>query len=708
MEIKYLYQDEKQTPENRAQDLIARMNLEEKINQLSGEIVMNQIPEGTLGHGIGELVVYASKGSMEETAEFINTIQKKIINNSRWGIPVIVHAEALCGGVVAGMTQYPSPIGLGASFMPELVEKMAENIKNEMRNVGIRQVLSPVLDLACDFRWGRTNETYGNDPILVSAFGCAHVQGMQTNDLRKGVIATCKHFLGYSSPEGGINTARTQTDNRDLRENFAKPFEAAIRKAGLKSIMNSYSEYDGETICASKHILTDLLRDDLGFDGAVVSDYSSLIRIKDNSRMAEDYQQAGILALKAGIDVELPKAVCYGSNLLQAVKEGKIEEKYVNTAVKRVLKLKFELGLFEKPYCEYKELDCLKCYQLSEKMTEKSITLTKNDGILPLTDRKIKVAVIGPTGDNLRMLSGCYSVAGSIDMIFSGMSQEGVDNETAVTVPDKYKRMSPEISAKIDRIIRQIYPMSKTIYEAIKEYYPETEYVEGCDIGDNIYYDKEKEGWLPGIYGGEVLAKCVARIINPGGKLAVDIPRSTVQTPVYYYQQNGSRSDSPMYGLNKHGYLNESCCSVRPFGYGKSYTSFTYKCQNMNVDEELGLPLLTFEVEVSNIGEMEGDETIQLYGIDEYASIIQPQKILLGFKRVTLCPGETKKIIISFRLDQMAFPDKCGNWILERGRFIFEIGYSSRDIIDTYEYTLESSIDIDHTKRPFFAEAYVI
>lgn len=787
MEIKYLYQDEKQTPENRAQDLIARMNLEEKINQLSGEIVMDQIPEGTLGHGIGELVVYASKGSMEETAEFINTIQKKIINNSRWGIPVIVHAEALCGGVVAGMTQYPSPIGLGASFMPELVEKMAENIKNEMRNVGIRQVLSPVLDLARDFRWGRTNETYGNDPTLVSAFGCAHVQGMQTNDLRKGVIATCKHFLGYSSPEGGINTARTQTDNRDLRENFAKPFEAAIRKAGLKSIMNSYSEYDGETICASKHILTDLLRDDLGFDGAVVSDYSSLIRIKDNSRMAEDYQQAGILALKAGIDVELPKAVCYGSNLLQAVKEGKIEEKYVNTAVKRVLKLKFELGLFEKPYCEYKELDCLKCYQLSEKMTEKSITLTKNDGILPLTDRKIKVAVIGPTGDNLRMLSGCYSVAGSIDMIFSGMSQEGVDNETAVTVPDKYKKMSPEISAKIDRIIRQIYPMSKTIYEAIKEYYPETEYVEGCDIGDNIYYDKEKavaaakkadiviltlggkngwgsnctdgegldntsiglpgrqeklmrevynvnrnviiihtdnkplvntfaydhipaiiEGWLPGIYGGEVLAKCVAGIINPGGKLSVDIPRSTGQTPVYYYQQNGSRSDSPMYGLNKHGYLNESCCSVRPFGYGKTYTSFTYKCQNMNVDEELGLPLLTFEVEVSNIGEMEGDETIQLYGIDEYASIIRPQKILLGFKRVTLCPGETKKIIISFRLDQMAFPDKCGNWILERGRFIFEIGYSSRDIIDTYEYTLESSIDIDHTKRPFFAEAYVI
>ena len=149
------------------------------------------------------------------------------------------------------------------------------------------------------------------------------------------------------------------------------------------------------------------------------------------------------------------------------------------------------------------------------------------------------------------------------------------------------------------------------------------------------------EGWLPGIYGGEVLAKCVAGIINPGGKLSVDIPRSTGQTPVYYYQQNGSRSDSPMYGLNKHGYLNESGCSVRPFGYGKSYTSFTYKCQNMNVDEELGLPLLTFEVEVSNIGEMEGDETIQLYGIDEYASIIQPQKILLGLKRETLCPGET-------------------------------------------------------------------
>lgn len=780
----YLYQNPELSPEERVKDLLGRMSLDEKVRQICGEIVMNEIPEEQLKDGIGELVVYSPKQSLRDMAEFTNKVQETVVQNSRWGIPVIIHAEALCGGAVPGMTPYPSPIGLGASFMPELVEEMAGNIREELKNVGIRQALSPVLDLARDFRWGRTNETYGSDPTLVSEFGCAYVKGLQTDHIENGVAATCKHFLGYSVSEGGLNTARTVTDNKDLRENFAKPFEAVIRKAGVKSIMNSYSEYDGESISASKKILTDLLRKDLGFNGTVVSDYSSLIRLTDNVQMAEDYQKAGIMAIQAGMDVELPNPVCFGKATADSVRSGMLDEKYLDQAAGRILKLKFELGLFENPYCEYQESDSHAAYELSRTMTQKTLTLTQNNGILPIKNTETKIVVIGPTGNNLRMMSGCYSVAGSIDMIFAGMSQEGVDNESAVGVPEEYQRMDTAVTQQIDGIIRQMYPMSKTIYESVKAIYPNTEYEEGCDIGDCKYYEKDKvikaaekadvviltlggkngwgsnctdgegldntsiglpgsqetlmkdvyevnpniiiihtdnkplvstfayehipaiiEGWLPGIYGGEVLAECIKGSFCPGGKLPVDIPRSTGQTPVYYYQQKGSRTDGVMYGINKHGYRNEPCRSARPFGYGMSYTSFQYECQNMCVSEDGETPVISFTVCVKNTGNMEGDEIVQLYGIDEFASVIRPQKLLLGFKRLNLKPGETKRVCFTINLNQMAFPNKEGKWVLEEGNYIFEIGRDSQNIEKTYPYKLSETISVDHTKREFYAQA---
>ncbi len=354
---KYPFQDARLSAGERAKDLVGRMTLEQKAQQLTCAMVMGRAQEEMIKDGIGEVYMFVGLPPAREVAAMIRAVQNQVMEQSGWGIPAIVHQEALSGPMFSQCAVFPTSIGLGATFEPELVEDMADRIRQQMVNLGVRQALSPVLDLVRDFRWGRTGEDYGSDPTLVSEMACAFVSGLQGEDLREGVVATAKHFIGYSQTEGGLNGTRTVTDWRDIRENFAKPFEAAIRKAGLRSVMNSYSEYDGELICGSKRILTDLLRDDLGFDGVVVSDYTSVENIVEKCPIEENAMDAGVHCLKAGLDVELPNQYGYGPTLVEAVRQGRIEEAYVDRSVERVLKLKFELGLFEKPYGEFREMD---------------------------------------------------------------------------------------------------------------------------------------------------------------------------------------------------------------------------------------------------------------------------------------------------------------------------------------------------------------
>ena len=343
---KYPFQNPKLPAAERTKDLMKRMTLEQKTQQLTCAMVMGMPQEEAIKNGVGEVYMFVGLPPAAELATMIRRTQDQVMEQSGWGIPAIVHQEALSGPMFSECAVFPTSIGLGATFAPELVKDMGDRIRKQMVNIGVRQALSPVLDLVRDFRWGRTGEDYGSDPTLVAAMSCAYISGLQGEDLREGVAATAKHFIGYSQTEGGLNGTRTVTDWRDIRENFAKPFEAAIRKADLKSVMNSYSEYDGELICGSKRILTDLLRDDLGFDGVVVSDYTSVENIVEKCPIEENAMDAGVHCLKAGLDVELPNQYGYGPTLAEAVRKGKIEEAYVNRSVERILKLKFELGLF--------------------------------------------------------------------------------------------------------------------------------------------------------------------------------------------------------------------------------------------------------------------------------------------------------------------------------------------------------------------------
>ncbi len=790
---KYPFQDARLSAGERAKDLVGRMTLEQKAQQLTCAMVMGRAQEEMIKDGIGEVYMFVGLPPAREVAAMIRAVQNQVMEQSGWGIPAIVHQEALSGPMFSQCAVFPTSIGLGATFEPELVEDMADRIRQQMVNLGVRQALSPVLDLVRDFRWGRTGEDYGSDPTLVSEMACAFVSGLQGEDLREGVVATAKHFIGYSQTEGGLNGTRTVTDWRDIRENFAKPFEAAIRKAGLRSVMNSYSEYDGELICGSKRILTDLLRDDLGFDGVVVSDYTSVENIVEKCPIEENAMDAGVHCLKAGLDVELPNQYGYGPTLVEAVRQGRIEEAYVDRSVERVLKLKFELGLFEKPYGEFREMDNTQNDLQSAAASRKLMTLTKNEGILPVKDKNKKIAVIGPMGNNLLMLNGAYSYPANEEMFMAiqntGMvGMEGVkfEEEAFVMSGEKTKEM-PDFTEKVDAKIRMQHAGTKTIYEALKELYPDTVYEKGCHfirdeqqfeaaekaareadvviltvggkIGmmaectagegiDNVdvtlpgrqgelvrrvyaanpncvivHSDNKPlidpfiyehvpavlECWLPGIYGGNAIAQTIAGLNNPGGKLPVDVPRHVGQTPVYFYQHPGSRSDSGLRGINPNGYGTMTCASQLPFGHGLSYTEFVYENGGMEVkDGEGGVPVLCLSIDVKNVGGMDGDEVVQLYGTDMRASVIRPAKELVGFKRVSLKAGESRRVTFSFRIDQFAFVNMDGEWVVEKGDFRFFFGKGCNEAVYETRYHQADTLAIDHMKRGLYAEAEVL
>jgi beta-glucosidase len=804
---RYPYQDPSLPIDDRVDDLIKRMTLNQKIRQLTCLQVMQPLAPERLKDGIGEVIFVMPGSDLKTFAEGLADFQKQIIAANEWGIPAIFHSEALTGAQINGCAIFPSSLSIGATYDPELLKTMSDYIRQQMVDIGLREALAPVLDLARDFRWGRTNEDYSSDPTLVAEMACAYIQGLQGSDLRYGVAATTKHFLGYSVSEGGINLCRIQTDFRDLRENYAKPFEAAIRTADLKCVMNCYSEFDGEMVCASKRILTDLLRDDLGFKGTVVSDYSSVERLVNPGKIAENNTEAAIRCLQAGLDVELPNDTTYGPELREAVKEGRLDEKYIDRSLRRILHLKFELGLFEHPFADFKPLDNTEPHKHSKKISEKSIILEKNNGLLPLKDKKLKIAVIGPAGNLLRTLHGSYSCPASIEMMvyiqhrIKAMMQ-GIDLNINKEQKDKFNKESQNPAAHIDLTalvkptgqpnpadvqkeiedtILQLVPGAKTIFQAIKDIYPNTSYLQGCYFETNEHDDIKgaveaakkadvvilsvggKNGWgsdcttgegidrsditlpgrqqemceqvmaankntiivhtdnkplvgpviyekaaailecfYPGPFGGIAVAEVISGTYNPGARLPVDVPQNVGQTPLYYYQHNGSRSDDPSF---TGGYVNGGAHSQLPFGFGLSYTSFAYADGKLESSiRKDKVPVLKASVNVTNTGKAEGDEVVLLFGKDEIASLIRPQQVLIGFKRITLKPGETKTVVLSFRLDQLAFPDLEGKWVIEKGRFTFDFAKDANTPIYTFSYDLDKTQVIDHTKRGFFAK----
>ncbi|MHB8127851.1 MAG: beta-glucosidase family protein [Mobilitalea sp.] len=786
MENKYL--DSTLSIKERVDDLISKMTVEEKVNQLACVMVIaaldNASDKFTLHAGIGQVAIMGGMNTIMEHAQLIKEVQEKVIKSSRFGIPAIIHAEALSGPVVPNACTFPTSISLGATFEPEIVKDMGERIRKQMYTLGIRQALSPVLDVARELRWGRVSETYGMDPTLNSMMSCAFVQGIQGEDLTKGVAATAKHFLGYSQTEGGINMTKTVIDARDLREVFAKPFEAAIRKSNLKSVMNSYSELNGRPICASKTILTDLLREDLGFDGLVVSDYMSVPRLVENFHVANDIQDAAIQCLEAGLDVELPTQQGYGKELIEAVEKGLMDVKYVDISCRRSLTLKFELGLFENPYPIMENIeevfnnaeDNIKSLEAARKV----MNLTKNEGILPIKNKNAKVAVIGPTGDSLRAMYACYTSI-SMEEMGTGSGFEAMAGlESSNDTPDgMFSRVEhPEI---IEPLIEKRYPDGMTIFEAVKEKLPNARFAKGChtnldtmtDIAKAVALAKDSdivimtlggkngwgmhctsgegvdasridlpgrqeelleavyavnsnmiivhtdsrplisefayehvpailEGWLCCTYGPEAIAETLVGENNPAGRTPVDVPKANGIAPLYHYQRNASHPKTG--GLNAGLYIDREGYLSRPFGYGLSYTTFEYSNISLQTSEDK-VPVIQISIDITNTGNVCGEEVAQLYGSDKIGSMIRPYQELMGIKRISIKVGEKKNVKFTFSLDELAFINQDGKWVVEAGEFVFFVGSNSEDYNNKVFYTMKNTVEIDYTKRDFFAKA---
>lgn len=531
---KELYRNTACTPAERAADLMSRMTLEQKIGQLQcimGGDVKKEYPDG-----VGQASMLLRGACKEEIAQIAEALQKEIMAQTPFGIPAILHIETLSGGIFSGATSYPTAIAQASTWQPELLEKMANTAHRQMRTLGLRQGFAPVLDISRDPRWGRQGETYGEDPTLASAMGVHFVRGLQGDG---DVIATTKHFLGYGCPQGGLNACTQDIPPRRLREVYAKPFQAAITEAGLKSVMNSYGSIDGEPVVASKKILTDLLRGEMAFKGFVISDYMSVMHPNRRYKTADEMTDGGIQALMAGLDNEAPKPEGFATaGLVERVKSGKLDPAYIDQACRRILEAKFAIGLFENPFPRTEDIE--RYFDVEEyeadslKMAEKSLILLKNDGILPLSKKVKKIALIGPHMDGVRPMFGCYTWGGMLEMLInmrsgsedSGMAGIGEENTAdaatdfdnlsgamggrgANNYPDsKVNRENPAL----DDMLRQQFPGIRSLLEQLREDYPDAEitFAHGYD-----YIGSEKSGFEEAYAVAE--AADIA-IVSVGGK----------------------------------------------------------------------------------------------------------------------------------------------------------------------------------------------
>lgn len=734
-------------------ELLGKMTIDEKIAQLGSFWLYDLQTKGILDpikidaklkHGIGQITRIGGAGNYLpiEAAKAANLIQKYLKEKTRLGIPAIVHEECCAGLMAPGCSIFPQPISLASTFEPHLARIMTNAIRKQMMAVGSRQGLAPVLDVARDPRWGRVEETFGEDPTLVSHFGVAYIQGLQNDDLKEGVMATGKHFVAHSFSQGGLNCGPVHIGWHDLWDAYLVPFQAAIRDAGLASMMNSYPELDGVVVAASRRFLTDLLRDELGFDGVVVSDYEAVLMIHNYHCMASTVQEASVLALQAGIDVELPTTAAYGDPLRQALESGELKMEIVDEAVTRHLRKKFELGLFENPFVDESKVlevfDTKEDRELAYTLAARSMVLLKNDGILPLKPGIRKIALIGPNADSARSLMGDYSYAAVAELMMLWTPEDSV-------FPALTQESIPPLMVKVP-----------TILEAFKNTLPGVEIVhangcdplgddesgfaaamqaaEGCDaailvmggrsglapycstgefrdttdlglpgvqaklveavaaIGKPVVLvlvdgrpaaigDLEEkvnavlEAWVPGEEGAAAVVDTLLGKINPGGKLPISIPRSAGQVPVFYnYKPSGMRSN--IYG----DYVNEPVTPLHPFGFGLSYTTFAYSDLKLDKISARSGESVSISVQVRNSGTVRGDEVVQLYTRDEYASLPRPVRELRGYARVGLEPGEVKTVTFHLNVDQLAYHDQDFNLQVEAGNIEVHIGNSSEDI----------------------------
>jgi beta-glucosidase len=475
-----IYQDASQPIEARVADLLACMTLQEKLAQLGSywiyELSDPQRTAQLLRHGIGQItrIGGASNFTPAESAAAANDIQRFLAEQTRLGIPAMVHEECCAGYMARAATVFPQIIGLASTWQPELAGAMAEVVRTQMRAVGAHQGLSPVLDVVRDPRWGRVEETFGEDAHLVASMGVAYVRGLQTEDWRRGVIATGKHFVGYGLTDGGFNWNPAHIPARELREVFLYPFEAAVKEAGLYSVMNGYNEIDGVPCAASRELLTEILRDQWGFDGIVVSDYFAVDQIQQAHLISPDKGTSARLALEAGIDIELPSTNCYGEPLHDLAKAGEIDQAVIDLSVARVLRTKFQLGLFENPWVNEGEaaaaFDTVSDRALARRIAQQSIVLLKNTGkLLPLPKDLKSVAVIGPNAGVSRNLVGDYTYICHVETLIEAREK---DNAFGAAIAEDIEIVEDFVSiASVVEAIRAAVSSGTAVH-----------FAQGCDV----------------------------------------------------------------------------------------------------------------------------------------------------------------------------------------------------------------------------------
>jgi len=491
-----VYRDASRPIEERVADLLARMTTDEKaaqlgsawVFQLTDDVALTLGARELLQHGLGQVtrISGASNVAPPIAAGMANRIQQHLAEKTRLGIPAIVHEEVCAGLMARDATVFPQAIGVASTWDPSLNEQMAGVVRAEMRAIGAHQGLSPVLDVCRDPRWGRIEETYGEDPHIVAVMGIAFVRGLQGDSFDDGVVATAKHFVGYGASQGGLNWAPAQIPARELREVYLHPFEAAVRDARLRSVMNGYHELDGMPCGADRELLTGILRDEWGFDGYVVADYFSVRQLESYQQLARDGADAAVMALSAGLDVELPMTDCYAAPLLRAIDDGTLDIEVLDRAVARVLRTKFELGLFERPLVDVDgaavAVGAAAGRSLAEQIAARSIVLLRNDGVLPLDpSAACAIAVIGPTADDARNLLGDYSHAAHVESLLETRDSANVFH---VPLPSDFSLDDAQIG-------------EETVFTALRTRLPNATVrtARGCNVGgdDRAGFDEAVE-----------------------------------------------------------------------------------------------------------------------------------------------------------------------------------------------------------------------
>ncbi len=753
--------------------LIADMTLAEKLAQLgcvwSTQLVddsgfSDEAAHRLLANGTGQVTrIAASTGLRPQgLAVFANEIQRFLVEETRLGIPAIIHEESVAGFCARDAVQFPQGIGLAATWNRELVHEVADHIRREMLAVGARQSLAPVLDIARDPRWGRVEETYGEDPVLAGELGVAYVIGLQGSGelarpepidpdadaagpatleprARDGVIATGKHFLGYGLPEGGRNHGPVQMGSRELREVFAEPFAAAIRDAGLSSVMNSYSSVDGLPCAGSAMILIELLRGELGFTGTVVADYFAVDLLRTFHRIAPTKGVAAAKALLAGMDVELPALDCY-AELPPLVEAGIVPEPIVDAAVRRVLAQKVALGLFEDPFVDSDAAPAAfgtpGGRSLARRAAVESIVLLTNDGTVPIdpTTPGRTVAVVGPAADDVRLLQGDYHYPAHLEIIYGDavddaglLPQAGgafapgphyppsttplagitaaledsgatVLHEPGCAITGDDASGIPaavESAARADLVVcclggRSGLVLDSTVGEArdavdLDPTGPQLELLRAVAatgtpvvtvvVSGRVHTLAEVEAlsaatllaWVPGQEGGAAIADVLFGVEPPSGRLPVSLPRHVGQLPVHYNHRAGGGA-SAFWG----DYTDSPASPLHPFGFGLSTTSCSWS--ELEVRAGSTTTPTSISVTVSNTGDRDGVEVVPLFVHDESASVARPDRQLVGFARVALPVGASRRVTFTLHPSRLAFFDDSFDFACEPGAFRAEVG----------------------------------